>query len=88
MDKKLPLRMCIACREMKDKKELIKIVKSKDDQIELDLTGKKAGRGAYICRSSECHKKLNKQKLLNKAFSMNIDPKVYLQIEEFYKTQN
>ncbi|MDD4211724.1 MAG: YlxR family protein [Clostridia bacterium] len=88
MNKKVPQRMCIACREMKDKNDLLKIVKNKDGQIELDLTGKKAGRGAYICKSSECHKKLNKQKLLNRTFSMNVDAKIYEQIEEFYKIQN
>jgi len=80
--------MCIACRQMKDKKELLKIVKTNENQISLDITGKKPGRGAYICSSEDCHKKLNKQKLLNKAFSMSVEPQVYEKIEEIYKKQN
>ena len=75
--------MCIACREMKDKKELIKVVKS-GDKISIDQTGKMPGRGAYICNNSECHKKLNKQKLFNKTFSMNIGNEIYEEIEKIY----
>ena len=76
-----PLRMCIACRAMKDKRELIRIVKSADE-IKLDPTFKAAGRGAYVCRSEECLKKLSKAKLLNRAFKCEVPPQLYAQIEE------
>jgi hypothetical protein len=76
------LRMCICCREMKDKKDLLRIVKDKENNLSIDLTGKKNGRGAYICRDEECLKKLKKQKCLNKAFQMNVDEIFYSQIEE------
>ena len=71
MEKKIPMRTCIACRECKPKRELVRIVKS-DDQIFLDRTGKANGRGAYVCDSIECFNKLKKGKMLNRAFSMEI----------------
>ncbi len=80
--KKIPLRMCIACHEMKPKKELLRIVKNKEDEISIDFTGKKAGRGAYICDNPDCIKKLQKQKLLNKTFSCDCPKEVYERIEE------
>ena len=79
MDK---LRMCIACRAMKDKRDLLRIVKEKTGEISVDNTGKKNGRGAYICKDEECLKKLEKQKLLNKTFKTNVDDKVYKKIRE------
>ena len=83
MEKKVPMRTCIACRENKPKKELIRIVKSGED-ISLDFTGKKNGRGAYICNDKGCVEKLKKQKLLNRAFSMPVPDQVYDKIlEEF-----
>ncbi len=80
--KSVPMRMCIACREMKPKKEMLRVVKTADGEISADPTGKAAGRGAYICTSEECLKKLNDKKLLNKAFSANVSPEVYQKIEE------
>ena len=74
--------MCIACRQMKDKRELLRIVKDKENNISIDKTGKKNGRGAYICKDKECLAKLKKQKLLNKAFKTNISEDVYKLIEE------
>ena len=74
MDK---LRMCIACRNMKDKKELLRIVKDKEGVITIDESGKKNGRGAYICKIRECYEKLVKQKLLNKTFKCNVSEEVY-----------
>ena len=56
-EKKIPMRMCIACHEMKPKKEMLRIVKPKDGEVSIDFTGKAAGRGAYICDNSECIKK-------------------------------
>lgn len=80
-EKKIPMRMCVACKEMKPKRELLRIVKS-GEEISLDLTGKKNGRGAYICDSPECIARLKKQKLLNKVFSTAVDDEVYAKIEE------
>ena len=80
-EKKIPMRMCIACKEMKPKRELLRIVKS-GEEISLDLTGKKNGRGAYICDNPECIARLKKQKLLNKVFSTAVDDEVYDKIEE------
>lgn len=76
------LRMCVACRQMQDKRNLIRIVKDKEGNVSIDLTGKKNGRGAYVCRSEECLKNLSKQKSLNKAFKTNVDENVYKAIEE------
>ncbi len=76
------MRMCIACRQMKDKREMLRIVKDKENNIFIDKTGKKNGRGAYICRDIDCLSKLKKQKLLNKAFKINIGEEVYKSIEE------
>lgn len=84
MPKKLPLRMCIACRELKDKRELLRVVKNSDGEIFIDLTSKAQGRGAYICDKSECIAKLRKQRLLNKVFSCAVDDGVYARIEEEY----
>lgn len=79
MDK---LRMCVACREMQDKRNLLRIVKDKEGNVSIDYTGKKNGRGAYICNNEECLKKCMKQKSFNKAFKTNIDEKIYKEIEE------
>ena len=75
--KKVPQRKCIACQDRESKKELIRIVKTKDGEIFLDLTGKANGRGAYICKSSECLKKAIKTKALNKAFKIEVSNEVY-----------
>ncbi len=82
--KKIPLRMCIACKELKEKKEMLRIVKNADGEISIDFTGKANGRGAYICDNPECVKKLKKQKLLNKVFSCAVDDAVYDAVEEEY----
>lgn len=75
-------RMCICCREMKDKKSLVRVVKNKEGEISLDLTGKKNGRGAYVCLENDCLKKLKKGKMLNKAFKCMVADEVYDQIIE------
>ena len=82
--KNIPLRMCIACREMKPKTELIRVVRSPEGVIGLDFTGKKNGRGAYVCDGEECLKKLGKAKLLNRAFSAPVEDEVYAGIVEAY----
>ena len=71
------MRMCLGCGEMKPKKELIRIVKSAEGDISLDFTGKKNGRGAYICRSCECFEKARKARRLEKTFSCRIDESIY-----------
>ena len=87
MEKKVPMRTCIACRACKPKKELIRIVKS-EEGISLDRTGRKNGRGAYICDDANCIAKLKKSKLLNRAFSCPVEDSVYDKIsEEFFGKQ-
>jgi len=76
-EKKIPLRKCLGCGEMKPKKELIRVVKSPEGEISIDLTGKKSGRGAYICHSKECLSKAQKSKRLEKSFSTKIEEDVY-----------
>jgi len=80
--KNIPMRTCIACREMKPKKEMLRVVKNADGEIFADYTGKAAGRGAYICSGEECLKKLTDKKLLHKAFSASVDEGVYQTIKE------
>lgn len=81
-EKKEPQRTCIACREMKAKREMLRIVKNADGKIFLDFSGKASGRGAYICGAESCIKRLSKQKLLHKAFSADVPVEVYAEIEE------
>ncbi len=80
--KKIPLRMCLGCGEMKPKKELIRAVKPAEGDISLDATGKKSGRGAYICKSLECFKKARKARRFEKAFSCQISEEVYNEMEK------
>ncbi len=82
MSKTEILRMCVACRASKDKRELVRIVKDKDGNISLDLTGKKNGRGAYICKSHECFNKLKKQHSLNRAFKCNVSEEIIDALEK------
>ncbi|MBQ9118369.1 MAG: YlxR family protein [Clostridia bacterium] len=74
---KVPFRMCIACRQMKPKKEMTRIVKNADGEIFADFSGKAAGRGAYICSDECCRQKLQDKKLLHKAFSAQVSGEVY-----------
>ena len=85
MNKKVPERICMGCNMQKPKKELIRIVKSKENVIEVDLTGKKNGRGAYICNSEECLNKLIKSKRLERVFEMNISQEIYEEIRNSIK---
>ena len=75
--KKVPLRQCIGCGEMKSKKEMIRVIKTADEEILLDATGRKNGRGAYLCPSMECFKKAVKNKGLERSFKMAIPKEVY-----------
>ncbi|MBR1429710.1 YlxR family protein [Ruminococcus sp.] len=75
--RKIPMRMCLGCGEMKPKMELIRVVKSPEGDISLDFKGKAAGRGAYICRSTECLEKARKARRFEKSFSCRIEESVY-----------
>lgn len=76
-EKKIPMRKCLGCGEMKPKKELIRAVKSPEGEISLDLTGKKSGRGAYICPNKSCFQKARKAKRLERALEAQIPENVY-----------
>lgn len=80
--RRVPMRMCTGCGEMKPKKELIRVVKSPEGEVSIDLTGKKSGRGAYICRSVECFKKARKSKRIERQFKSQIPEEVYDRLEE------
>ena len=75
--KKIPMRTCIGCNNAKPKKELIRIVKSSDGEVSIDFTGKKNGRGAYVCRDISCLEMAIKTKRLSRAFEMPIENAVY-----------
>lgn len=80
--KKIPQRMCTGCMEMKPKKELIRVVKSKEGDISIDLVGKKPGRGAYICKSSECLEKAFKTKRLERNLETKFGEDIYARLKE------
>lgn len=80
--KKIPMRMCTGCGEMFDKRTLVRVVKSPDGEVSLDLTGKKSGRGAYVCKNIDCLKKARKKRAFERAFDMQIDDAVYTNMEE------
>ena len=75
--KKTPQRACIGCREMKDKKQMIRILRTPEGEFTLDATGKKNGRGAYLCRSRECFQKAVQSKGLDRSFKMSVPQEVY-----------
>ena len=82
MPKKIPMRMCVGCREMKPKRELIRVVRSQDGNVTVDFTGKAAGRGAYVCRSVECLERAIKTRGLDRALEHKIEDTVFLQWKE------
>jgi hypothetical protein len=75
--KKVPMRKCVGCGEMKPKKELVRIVRTPEGEITADPTGKKSGRGAYVCLDPECVKKAEKGRRLERAFACRVEPEVY-----------
>ena len=81
----IPMRKCTGCNEMKPKKELVRVVRSPEGEVSLDLTGKKPGRGAYVCRDAECLSKARKAGRLERAFACEIPPDVYERMEEELK---
>lgn len=80
--KKVPMRMCTGCGQMRPKKELIRVVRSTEGEISLDVTGKKPGRGAYLCKNPDCLKKARKARRLERAFSSAIPEEVFARLEE------
>ena len=80
--KKVPQRMCTGCMEMKDKKQLISVVRNKEGEISIDMTGKKPGRGAYICKNIDCLEKAIKAKRLERNLEVNIDEEVFIKLKE------
>lgn len=80
--RKIPLRMCVGCQQMKPKKELIRIVRTPEETVEIDPTGKRSGRGAYICNQLDCFKKAVKGKRLEKALEKAISPEIILTLEQ------
>ncbi len=80
--KKIPLRKCTGCNEMKPKKELVRVIKTPEDEILIDLTGKKNGRGAYICHSEECLAKAIKTKAIERSLSCKITDEIYGRLKE------
>lgn len=83
--KKIPERMCVGCQTKKTKKELIRIVRSPEGKFSVDTTGKKAGRGAYICPQEECLKQARKGRRLERSFSCRIEEEIYNALEEQLK---
>ena len=82
MGKNVPLRKCLGCDEMIGKKGLIRVVKTKDGEISVDPTGKKSGRGAYICNDADCFAKARKKRSLERALKCEISPELYESLEE------
>ena len=79
---KIPMRMCLGCNEMKPKRELMRVVKSPEGEISLDFTGKKSGRGAYICKSVDCFKKARKSQRLSRSLECEIPDALYDEMEK------
>lgn len=86
--KNLPQRSCVICRTQKNKNELLRIVKNKDNIVKVDEKGKEAGRGAYICYNKECLEKAKKNKKLEKALNTKIDEEIYIEIEKNLEKKN
>ena len=77
MEKKIPMRQCLGCREMRPKRELVRVVRSPVGEISLDFRGKAPGRGAYVCRNVQCLNKAIKARAFERAFSAQIPPEIY-----------
>ena len=88
MNKKIPMRQCVGCGSMKSKKEMIRVLKTAEDEIVLDATGKKNGRGAYLCKSAECLKMAAKSKGLERSLKVQIPKEVYEALEKEFSEIN
>ena len=85
MAKKIPLRQCVGCGEMKGKKDMMRVLKTAEGDICLDVTGKKNGRGAYVCKNGDCLKLARKNKGLERSFKMSIPVEVYDTLEKEFE---
>lgn len=85
MAKKIPLRQCVGCGEMKAKKEMMRVIKTAEGEIVLDVTGKKNGRGAYLCHNEQCLNAAMKNKGLERSFKMSIDKEIYEKLQKEYE---
>jgi Predicted nucleic-acid-binding protein implicated in transcription termination len=79
--RKIPMRMCMGCREMKPKKELVRVVRSPEGVVSLDMAGKKPGRGAYVCPDADCMKKAIKQKQIERMLECKVEPAVLEELQ-------
>lgn len=82
MNKKIPLRQCVGCHEMKSKKEMLRVLKTAEEEVILDITGKMNGRGAYLCKNVECLQKAMKHKGLERSLKMEIEKSIYEKLEK------
>lgn len=80
--RRIPLRKCVACQEMMPKKELIRVVRTPQDEVQIDLTGKKAGRGAYLCGKVDCFRLAKKSRAFDRALKHNVSTDIYDQLEQ------
>lgn len=78
--RKIPMRRCVGCREMKEKRTLVRVVRSQEGRVEVDPTGRMNGRGAYLCRDAACFEKARKARALSREFSMEISDELYREI--------
>lgn len=85
MAKKIPMRQCVGCGEMKNKREMMRVLKTAEGPIELDTTGRKNGRGAYLCMDKECLMKARKNKGLERSFKMSIPDEIYEKLEKEFE---
>ncbi|WP_028545196.1 RNase P modulator RnpM [Paenibacillus taiwanensis] len=87
--RKIPLRKCVACQQMMPKKELIRVVKTPEDEVLIDLTGKKSGRGAYLCGKLSCFKLAHKSKALDRALKHSVHANIYEQLaQDFIRVED
>lgn len=84
--KKIPMRQCLGCNQHKEKREMIRVVRDPEGNISLDFTGKKSGRGAYICPSLQCLKKARKARRIESALECSIPDEVFAQMEASFET--
>ncbi len=82
MAKKIPIRMCVGCRTMKEKRELVRVVRAEDGSARLDLTGKMNGRGAYICPDEQCLKRAVKSRALERALETSVSSEVMAELSD------
>jgi hypothetical protein len=88
MGKKIPMRQCVGCGEMKNKKEMMRVLKTPENTIVLDKTGRKNGRGAYLCMTKECLVRAGKNKGLERSLKMSIPNDVYMGLEKEFEEEN